>query len=209
MTNNELQKIEHKSRNCFVDPFLIQQSTNELFVGDDGQSLLYTFGGSKTSYYILDALPVGTSLTMIMGSYGTILYLTSQFKLHEARKREEREHTLRLNEDKRREQIRKTREAAEVFNEALNIPFKWSVDHKVVISGLSENSWGCGTNRRTVMHVRVLEDFQDGRFKRKAGDFLCGKDDSVHQGYTDTSEGNKGVKVTCKQCLKVSKRFTR
>lgn len=207
MPIDELQQLEHKSKTKFVDPFLINQPTNELFVGVDGTTLLYSVGGVETSYYLLRALPVGTSVTMEMGLYGTTVYLTSEFEADKAKKKAAREAELKLKDKEARERARKTRNDAKAFNDALRIPFKWGVDHKVVMSGLSQNSWGCGTNRRTVMHVRVLEAFKDGRLKRDVGDFLCGKDDSVNQGYTETSENDKFVKVTCSQCLKVAKRF--
>jgi hypothetical protein len=98
--------------------------------------------------------------------------------------------------------------AVKVFNDALNLPFAWTVDHKVVMSGLLADSTGDGCYQRTVWHVRVLEDFADGRFKRSAGDFLCGKDNSAHTGYTTPSEEDRNTyQVSCAQCLKVAKRF--
>ena len=46
-----------------------------------------------------------------------------------------------------------------------NIPFKYSVRIKPVLSGLSENSNGDGAKRNTVFHCYVEESFVDGRIR--------------------------------------------
>lgn len=86
------------------------------------------------------------------------------------------------------------------------MPFNWKPGHRVVLSGLSANSWGDGTNSRTVYHVMLKQDLTAGRLERKAGQFLC----SAHVdafGSSDEMRKHEIARVTCKACLKAAERF--
>lgn len=75
--------------------------------------------------------------------------------------------------------------------------------HKVVLSGLSENSWGAGTYKRTVWHALVMEDFDGGRMKRKKKDFLCTpKSRPFDTGFPHQSSQTV-PKVNCKSCAAI------
>lgn len=111
----------------------------------------------------------------------------------------------------------RTRFQAEETNRPyLNLPFKWHPAIKDVLSGLSENSAGNGRNRATVQHIRLEEDYADGRLQRSQGDFLCttasgtnGKNWS-NQKPEYWYDGNRlryPAPVTCKSCLKAANRL--
>lgn len=80
--------------------------------------------------------------------------------------------------------------------------------YKMVLSGLSENSFGCGTFKRTVWHAQLKENYSQGRLTRTKGDFLCAK---LTRSTFDVCTADerylaRGVKVNCKQCLKILER---
>jgi hypothetical protein len=77
--------------------------------------------------------------------------------------------------------------------------------YKMVLSGLSEHSFGCGTFKRTVWHAQLIVDYHNGRLYRNAGDFLCKKlTRSTFDVHTATEQNLElGAKVNCKQCLEV------
>lgn len=76
--------------------------------------------------------------------------------------------------------------------------------YKIVLSGLRKNSWGAGTYKRTVWHALVLEDYEDGRFKRKRSDFLCSpKSRPFDTGFPSIFTKENPPKVNCKSCLKI------
>lgn len=90
------------------------------------------------------------------------------------------------------------------------LPFSWYASVKVVLSGLSDKSWGDGEQKNTVTHLIVAEDFSAGRLTRKKDSFLC-----TTGGFGSPKESKKeySVKVagftvdtvphtiTCKICL--------
>ena len=78
------------------------------------------------------------------------------------------------------------------------LPFDWVADIKQVLSGLSEHSDGTGTRKNTVVHVRLLEDYENGRLKRKKNDYLCSPKKTAN--WTDSDWD--GHEVTCKSCIK-------
>lgn len=82
---------------------------------------------------------------------------------------------------------------------------KYTPAYKVVLSGLSENSFGCGTFKRTVWHAQLTEDYSRGRLQRKAGDFLCAKLTRSTFDVETANEGHlsRGAKVNCKSCLAI------
>ena len=120
----------------------------------------------------------------------------------------------KLKEERSRERDRQNqrKQSAEAFNRSLNLPFSWRTGINGVLSGLSEGSWGDGTNRRTVGHVELLENFQSGRLKRKAGEFLCkssGKrwSQETHYQWSGGDGELYDAQVSCKACLRLALRF--
>lgn len=98
----------------------------------------------------------------------------------------------------------------------LHFPVAWETAIKDVLSGLSPNSNGCGVNRRTVYHLRLLEPLSVGRLTRQEGDFLCtsakgtnGQNWANFDGYTTL--GTDGLvhpsPITCEGCLQRLQRF--
>ncbi len=59
------------------------------------------------------------------------------------------------------------------FYDQYNIPFKFSVEAKEVLSGLHENSSGNGLKKNSVFHIFVKEEIRTGRLKRDKNSFLC------------------------------------
>jgi len=102
---------------------------------------------------------------------------------------------------------------ASAFNQSLNIPVDWHTGYKDVLSGLSENSWGDGTNKATVGHIEFLESLNDGRLKRERGEFLCTKkkgkqwSGDSHLKSIDGDGNCYNAKVTCKTCIKAANRW--
>lgn len=92
-----------------------------------------------------------------------------------------------------------------IFWKQYDIPFKFIVDIKPVLSGLSANSWGDGSNKATVYHIILKEELHNGKLKRNINDFLCSQPQGNHY-YTPNStldiDNNIPNRVTCKQCLK-------
>lgn len=137
---------------------------------------------------------------------------------NEWRAENEREQEAKWELQRQQEQERKARriQASQTFYSGLNIPFRFTIEVKEVLSGLSANSNGDGQKRNTVYHVYLKEAFQQGRLIRKAGDFLCSQSqarsganwsDSLGQGtFTLDQDGTQPV-PTCKQCLAALERF--
>ncbi len=125
----------------------------------------------------------------------------------------------RIEQQKKQECERRNfeRDSAVQFYSKYNIPFKFDIGQKEVLSGLSVNSWGDGQKRNTVQHILVLQEFVNGRFGRKSGDFLCtsknGSNGENWSGqallirHTDGLNVEYIPKPTCKQCLKLLKKY--
>lgn len=96
------------------------------------------------------------------------------------------------------------------------LPFKFSLEIKERLAGLSEKSSGNGCLKNTVIHIYLHEDYSNARFKRLKDDFLCSPVKSKHFGnwggclgegqYDFDNEGNRGV-PTCAACLEHMKKF--
>lgn len=91
------------------------------------------------------------------------------------------------------------------FNHSLNIPFKWSVAQKDVLSGLSDKSSGDGTNARTVNHILVKEKFIKGKLSRDIGEFLCSRKSGKN--WSAQIEVDYHYRVSCKKCLEIIERL--
>ncbi|SHE65743.1 hypothetical protein SAMN05444392_102254 [Seinonella peptonophila] len=148
---------------------------------------------------------------------GDLTFMTKEEK--EKRDEEKRISAERLARIRKRwREIEEKKESehkqrAKEFNESLNIPVNWRPDIKMVMSGLSENSMGNGMNRRSVYHVLLLDDLKDGRLKRSSPSFLCtskngsngNKNWNIYE--EDYDRWTMEHKVTCKQCIKIAKRW--
>lgn len=203
-------KLEIKYLSSFVSPFLMKNRPVCCIVGENGTTIHYKESGRKTDYELVEPRSQGTEITLDVSRYSIDATLTSDENRYQAELQRERKLRIeRQRQEDEQRRIQKEREAFE-FNHSLNLPFRWTPDIKVVLSGLSANSAGDGMNRRSVLHVRVLEQFKDGRFVRDTGDFLCGKDNSVYQDFSAPNESDKNTrKVTCKQCIKAAERFNK
>lgn len=159
---------------------------------------------------------IGKKVVIIPGSY----HLVGKTEEEIEKEKAEREAALKechLKEgNERRQREKAVREKAKQANEKLHIPVKWTSGFKSVISGLTENSNCNGTNRRSVMHVLLKEDIDEGAFKRKAGSFLCttekGTDGKAWVDLERTSSDDEGSyvsEVTCKACIKAAKRWNK
>lgn len=103
--------------------------------------------------------------------------------------------------------LTRLKEQAEVqqWHEDLQMPFDYRVDVKVVLSGLSESSMGNGCKRNSQFHMITLEDYKDGRYERKAGQFLCTQPKGrIAMDYQelDKEDNSKDYIITCPECLK-------
>jgi hypothetical protein len=72
--------------------------------------------------------------------------------------------------------------------------------YKVVLSGLSENSFGCGTFKKTVWHGLVIEDFKVGRLQRKAGEFLCSPKSRPFDNGFPSHNLERAPEINCASC---------
>lgn len=86
-----------------------------------------------------------------------------------------------------------------------SIPFDYTTGIKVRRSGLLRGSTGTGRDRRTVNHLVVKEDFQDGRLSRDANTFLCEPNSSLVQ--VEDGEHDIPREVTCSKCLDLMERW--
>lgn len=206
---NKPTPLEIKSLSPFIDPFFMNATPGIFLVGGDNISIEFPSGGI-TNYQLVHPLEKGTKLRMEVSRSGVRATLQSEEDQFKQDLQQQRADKLKAERAKAEELAKKIQNDAELFNSSLNLPFRWCSDIKVVMSGLMENSNGSGVNKRSVQHVRVLEAYSDGRLKRDFGDFLCGRDESKHQGYTDHAwDAEAKAKITCKQCIKVAKRFAK
>lgn len=115
-------------------------------------------------------------------------------------------------EEARVARSRGIRLSAEDFWARLAFPVAHEAAIKDVLSGLTEHSSGNGTSARTVIHLRLKEDYQHGRVKRKKNDFLCTSTKGTNgQQYANgdpvTHCGAEQIgytpEVSCKQCLRL------
>jgi hypothetical protein len=151
------------------------------------------------------------------------LYLIAEEKNLFEQQQLERQKLLQAQAQVMQEQYQKERHDRLVIlekkahdnNSLLQIPVRWTSGFKPVLSGLSRNSSGTGENARSVTHILLLQDIDEGGFHRKANGFLCttakGSNGQMWTGHHDTySSGINGhyvSEITCKQCLKIAKRW--
>ena len=105
---------------------------------------------------------------------------------------------------------------SEAFWASYSVPFKYSLEIKEVLSGLSERSHGNGINKATVFHLYLHEGFHKGKLKRKSNSFLCSETSSKFGANWSNTLGNNtsendihGIRnvVSCKKCLQLMQKF--
>lgn len=144
---------------------------------------------------------------------GGFYYFVNDLELaemaREAEKAEgERQQRIQAETARREAEIASYQAELKAFQESYDLPFKHSTRIKIVLSGLSANSNGCGSKKNTVFHLFVKEAFQDGRVKREADTYLCSPNDSGKFSTLDDYEHNDKI-ITCKKCLSIMERWKR
>lgn len=89
-----------------------------------------------------------------------------------------------------------------------DIPFEFGVAQNSRIGQLRRGSSGTGRGKSTVIHLYVLESFEEGRLSRDPGSggiFLCKGEGRYIQRQDDGEEHPE--KVTCSQCLSLMERW--
>lgn len=199
--------LDIKAKTSFISPYLMNNSPLTCSLSDDGVTLLYPDGRDAGFKVSTPNLNPGTLLVLKVTRGGVIATLADDEQAYKEAVEKERKARVEKQEAQRKAELQLYHEKTLAANLALNIPAQWALDIKVVLSGLTEKSHGTGTNRRSVWHARILEDFTHGRLTRKKGDFLCGRDDSKLQDFSTAEHNLECYEVSCKQCLKIAKRF--
>lgn len=158
--------------------------------------------------------PVGTKIIITPGKYNLSAQTEEDARKEKERLEKEKNEKRRLKYEQEKETEKSIRIKAEIANSKLFIPVKWTSGFKSVLSGLSEKGWGNGINRRSVVHILLLEDIKEGSFKRNTGSFLCtstngtdGKEWIDLERTSSDSEGKYVSEITCKACLKTAQRW--
>lgn len=160
--------------------------------------------------------PVGTKVIIMPGQYQLTCKTEDEVQKEKEDLIKSRNEARKKMEEERKANEKRVRLKAESVNAKIHIPVEWTSGFKAVLSGLSENSWGNGINRRSVMHVLLKEDIQEGAFKRSAGSFLCttkgGNDGMMYadlERLSSDDEGQYVSEITCKACLKIAERWSK
>ncbi len=164
-------------------------------------------------------LRVGEEITLSAPFWALRAHYVSEVAAYEAYRIQKKEKDrLDRIERERAEKEQYRLDSAKFWAEHADIPFRFSLEIKERLSGLSANSSGNGHAANTVTHIYLKEDYTKGKFKRFAGDFLCTPTNGRHGGdwsgtlgedahrYTFDDEGVRRI-PTCKQCLKALERF--
>lgn len=149
------------------------------------------------------SLPVGERVKVWIGHDGQF-YCQPEAQLYadaKARLKHEPDQRERHHQDSER------RAQAAARNRALNIPVSWRPEVKLVLSGLSENSFGSGRYRDSVTHVWLMEALNQGRLTREAGSFLCAPAKGRIRHISALEASNYPIEVTCKRCLAIAQRW--
>jgi hypothetical protein len=101
--------------------------------------------------------------------------------------------------------VEEIRAAAIAFNKALKIPVRWRVAERIPSSSRL-------VKMRRSTHVLLLEDINEGRFKRRRGEFLCKAsitNPKAHQALNVVDihhEKSKYKKVECAKCIEIARK---
>lgn len=186
----------------FVNPLMVRKAKSHDFTGTIVDGTVETDLG-KLHFH--DTCPYENN-TLVSIGFSNNYYCQSVKEIEQERDAREKR-KLDTLERQKAESIKHSKDCT-TFNNTLNIPFKWRAGFKPTLSGLSQNSWGNGMNKATVIHIQVMEDFKQGRLSRTAGDFLCTKDlgkqwlSDAEKRLTDANGDYYYPKITCKACLR-------
>lgn len=91
-----------------------------------------------------------------------------------------------------------------MFNKSLNIPVRWKVAERIPV-------WSGYINMNRTTHVLLLEDLQEGRFRRKRGEFLCKAkitNPKAHESINvqDDEDRHMWKRVRCKKCVEIARK---
>ena len=211
-------RIRLNLKSGFYDPFWYNRCQGREFVVNVANGEVIVEGETFSFGDSFDQALLPNKVFVYVGRNITCVDFDTQTHYQEKQK----EYTAALETQKQNELNRrrnKLREDADAFNRAIKLPVPWSIGFKDVLSGLSERSNGCGTNKSTVYHVVLHEALDSGRLKRTPFSFLCtapsgndGKDwggcnaDPIH--HYDGEGNTYKPKPTCKACLKLLERFS-
>lgn len=150
-------------------------------------------------------LKVGQQFVLLPALKGCILQYQSDI--------DEYNRQMRLkSEAKRQGELELAIARANDFWRKYQIPFKFGVEIKESLSGLSATGMGNGQKQNTVYHLYCQEQVQEDRIVRNAGSFLCTQPHAKYGGNWSGTLGN-GITlpytppITCKQCLKMMERW--
>lgn len=90
----------------------------------------------------------------------------------------------------------KTAEQVKAIDSFLNV--KWRGVFAIQWRMLHADNYLGTQKKTTVAHVRLLDDYQNGRLKRSAGQTLCGAKSKF--GYSDDMSDMKSYLITCPKC---------
>lgn len=91
----------------------------------------------------------------------------------------------------------KTTEQAKAIDSVLGV--KWRGVFAIQWRLLHNDNYFGTQKKTTVAHVRLLDDYQNGRLKRSTGQTLCGAKSKF--GYSDDMDDKKSYLITCPKCL--------
>lgn len=196
----------------FIDPRWFRENyggTQEATLTETG----CTIAGKELVYDNPDHPAPGTVVIVTMGNW-----ITYRIKAEVEAHRAEQAAQEAVRKEAHRQKSIARRLEAEAQHQELTalLPFQFTAGIKDVLSGLSEKSWGDGRNRATVQHILLLDDYQAGRLKRRAYDFLCtsasgsnGKNwtDNKRESWVDLEGVEYVAPITCKACLKIVDTF--
>ena len=123
----------------------------------------------------------------------------------------------RLEESRIARALDARRVASEQFYARQPVPFKFSIEVKERLSGLSASSNGDGFSRSTVYHIFTQQAVTIGRISRKEHDFLCSPAVANSAANWSGSLGNDNhrentgfVRIpTCKRCLQLLQQLSK
>lgn len=116
--------------------------------------------------------------------------------------KQRKEHAIREAQIAREKEYYEQNIAAvqKAYGNKLGLGVPATIAYAVVLSGLTEQSNGCGHYKKSVHHIRVLEDYKKGRLVRKAGEYLCRKGRPKF----DTQNLGTDREVSCPRCRKMA-----
>ena len=124
---------------------------------------------------------------------------------------------IRSEQEQRRKDILEEKKVqAAAFYSGYKFPFNYSVSITGHLNGLKEHSGGNGLTRSTVIHLMIMNDFSEGKLKRRNRDKMClssGKNYADSNTDTHYSYDSNNLPylpaVTCKKCLEIIQRWRR